>query len=82
MDIGEIFAQPVIREVGEEAGFDIRIDRIIGIYADPGHVFATMTPECGRNSAFAGCLCTSAQAYRAAPPQVGSGPNRSARSLG
>ena len=69
MDIGEIFAQPVIREVREEAGFDIRIDRIIGNYADPGHVFATMTAECGRNSAFARCLFTSPQAQRAAHAQ-------------
>ena len=42
MDIGETFAQPVIREVREEAGFDIRIDRIIGIYSDPGHVSRTI----------------------------------------
>jgi len=56
MDIGETFAQPIIREVREEAGFDIRIDRINGIYADPDHVFATMTAKCGGNSAFARCL--------------------------
>ena len=58
MDIGETFAQSAIREVKEETGFDIRIDRIIGIYSDPGHVFATMTAKCGRNSAFAGCPST------------------------
>lgn len=40
MDIGETFAQGAIREVKEETGFDVRIDRIIGIYSDPGHVFA------------------------------------------
>lgn len=40
MDIGETFAQSVIREVKEETGFDVRIDRIVGIYSDPGHVFA------------------------------------------
>lgn len=40
MDIGETFAQSAIREVKEETGFDVRIDRIIGIYSDPGHVFA------------------------------------------
>lgn len=40
MDIGETFAQSVIREVKEETGFDVRIERIIGIYSDPGHVFA------------------------------------------
>lgn len=40
MDIGETFAQSVIREMKEETGFDVRIDRIVGIYSDPGHVFA------------------------------------------
>jgi ADP-ribose pyrophosphatase YjhB (NUDIX family) len=40
MDIGETFAQSAIREVKEETGFDVRIDRIVGIYSDPGHVFA------------------------------------------
>ena len=45
MDIGETFAQPAIRKVKEETGFDIRIDRIIGIYSDRGHVFAYMTAK-------------------------------------
>jgi ADP-ribose pyrophosphatase YjhB (NUDIX family) len=40
MDIGETFAESAIREVKEETGFDVRIDRIVGIYSDPGHVFA------------------------------------------
>jgi ADP-ribose pyrophosphatase YjhB (NUDIX family) len=40
MDIGENFAQSAIREVREETGYNVRIDRIIGIYSDPGHVFA------------------------------------------
>lgn len=40
MDIGETFAQSAIREVKEETGFDVGIDRIVGIYSDPGHVFA------------------------------------------
>ncbi len=40
MDIGETFAQSVVREVKEETGFDARIERIVGIYSDPGHVFA------------------------------------------
>jgi len=40
MDIGETFAQSAVREVKEETGFDVRIDRIVGIYSDPGHVFA------------------------------------------
>lgn len=40
MDIGETLAQSAIREVKEETGFDVRIDRIVGIYSDPGHVFS------------------------------------------
>ncbi len=40
MDIGEMFAESVVREVREETGFDVRIERIVGIYSDPGHVFA------------------------------------------
>jgi ADP-ribose pyrophosphatase YjhB (NUDIX family) len=40
MDIGETFAASALREVKEETGFDVRIDRIVGIYSDPGHVFA------------------------------------------
>lgn len=40
MDIGETLAESAIREVREETGFNVRIDRIVGIYSDPGHVFA------------------------------------------
>jgi ADP-ribose pyrophosphatase YjhB (NUDIX family) len=40
MDIGETLAQSAVREVKEETGFDVRIDRIVGIYSDPSHVFA------------------------------------------
>ena len=40
MDIGERLAESAIREVKEETGFDVRIERIVGIYSDPGHVFA------------------------------------------
>ena len=40
MDIGETLAESATREVREETGFDVRIDRIVGIYSDPGHVFA------------------------------------------
>jgi ADP-ribose pyrophosphatase YjhB (NUDIX family) len=40
MDIGESFAESAVREVKEETGFDVRIERIIGIYSDPAHVFA------------------------------------------
>jgi ADP-ribose pyrophosphatase YjhB (NUDIX family) len=40
MDIGETFAESAIREVKEETGFDVCISHIVGIYSDPGHVFA------------------------------------------
>src|SRR6516225_2694222 len=40
MDIGETLAESAIREVKEETGFEVRIERIVGIYSDPGHVFA------------------------------------------
>ena len=57
MDIGETFAQSAIREVKEETGFDVRIDRIIGIYSDPAHVFAYSDGEVRQE--FSICLaCT------------------------
>ena len=40
MELGGTLTGCAIREVREETGFDVRIDRIIGIYSDPGHVFA------------------------------------------
>ena len=40
MDIGERLAESAVREVKEETGFEVRIERIVGIYSDPGHVFA------------------------------------------
>jgi ADP-ribose pyrophosphatase YjhB (NUDIX family) len=40
MEIGETFAESVIREVREETGIFVEIERIVGIYSDPGHVFA------------------------------------------
>ncbi len=36
MDIGETLAQSAIREVKEETGFDVQIERIVAIYSDPG----------------------------------------------
>jgi ADP-ribose pyrophosphatase YjhB (NUDIX family) len=40
MELGETLAGCAVREVREETGFEVRIDRIVGIYSDPGHVFA------------------------------------------
>jgi ADP-ribose pyrophosphatase YjhB (NUDIX family) len=57
MDIGETFAQSAVREVKEETGFDVQIDHIIGIYSDPGHVFAYDNGEARQE--FSICLaCT------------------------
>ena len=38
MNIGESFADCVVREVREETGLTVVIDRIVGVYSDPGHV--------------------------------------------
>ena len=40
MDIGESIAQTVTREVREETGLEIEPEYIVGVYSDPGHVFA------------------------------------------
>jgi len=40
MEIGETLAQSLIREVREESGLEVAVRRIVGVYSDPGHVFA------------------------------------------
>ena len=40
MNIGESIAHAVAREVREETGLQVEPKRIVGIYSDPGHVFA------------------------------------------
>src|SRR5512132_587974 len=40
MDIGESIAQTVAREVREETGREVEPEYIVGVYSDPGHVFA------------------------------------------
>ncbi len=40
MDIGESIGQAIVREVREETGLDVEPDYIVGVYSDPGHVFA------------------------------------------
>lgn len=40
MDIGESIADCVVREVKEETGLEVEPAYIVGVYSDPGHVFA------------------------------------------
>ncbi len=40
MEIGESIADAIVREVQEETGLDVVPERIVGVYSDPGHVFA------------------------------------------
>jgi ADP-ribose pyrophosphatase YjhB (NUDIX family) len=40
MDIGESIAQTATREVQEETGLEVEPEYIVGVYSDPGHVFA------------------------------------------
>jgi ADP-ribose pyrophosphatase YjhB (NUDIX family) len=40
MDIGESIGQAIVREVREETGLEVEPEDIVGVYSDPGHVFA------------------------------------------
>lgn len=40
MDIGESIRDTVVREVREETGLEVEPEYIVGVYSDPGHVFA------------------------------------------
>jgi ADP-ribose pyrophosphatase YjhB (NUDIX family) len=40
MDVGESLADGVVCEVEEEAGFDVEITGLVGIYSNPNHVMA------------------------------------------
>jgi ADP-ribose pyrophosphatase YjhB (NUDIX family) len=71
MDIGEALTQPAIREVKEETGSDIRIDRIIAIYSDPGHVFAYDDREVAQEFSICGLPVHAKQAQGAAHAQFG-----------
>jgi ADP-ribose pyrophosphatase YjhB (NUDIX family) len=38
MEVGETIAQTAIREVKEETGLDVTVQRLVGIYSNPRHV--------------------------------------------
>lgn len=40
MELGESISDAAVREVKEETGYDVVIQRLVGIYSDPGHVVA------------------------------------------
>ncbi|WP_232337424.1 NUDIX domain-containing protein [Thermoactinomyces sp. CICC 23799] len=40
MELGESIEETIIREVKEETGLDIKVEKLIGIYTDPGHRIA------------------------------------------
>lgn len=40
MEIGERIGEPIVREVKEETGLDIRVDYIVGVYTNPHHLIA------------------------------------------
>ena len=39
-EAGESITDTVVREVKEETGYDIEVDRLTGTYTNPGHVMA------------------------------------------
>ena len=39
-EIGESIADTVVREVKEETGYDVAVDRVTGLYTNPAHVMA------------------------------------------
>lgn len=40
VEVGESAVAAVVREVTEEAGVDIKVTALAGVYSDPGHVLA------------------------------------------
>jgi ADP-ribose pyrophosphatase YjhB (NUDIX family) len=39
-EIGESIAETVVREVEEETGYDVAVERVTGLYTNPRHVMA------------------------------------------
>jgi ADP-ribose pyrophosphatase YjhB (NUDIX family) len=40
MEPGESIAETVVREVREETGIDVRVEKLLGVYSNPRHVVA------------------------------------------
>ncbi|MDT3443509.1 MULTISPECIES: NUDIX domain-containing protein [unclassified Pseudofrankia] len=57
MQIGEWFVDCVVREVREETGFEVRVDRVVGVYSNPGHVMVYADGE-RRQEFSVCCACT------------------------
>lgn len=57
MQIGEWFADCVIREVREETGFEVRVDRVVGVYSNPGNIMVYPDGE-HRQEFSVCCACT------------------------
>lgn len=67
-DIGESIGDTVVREVEEETGVTVEVDRVVGLYTDPEHVMAYDDGEvrqqfsiCFRARPLAGELRTSSE---------------------
>ena len=64
MDIGETLVQAAIREVKEETGFDVRVERIVGIYSDPSAMSSRIpTVKSGKSSVSAWLARLRAEAW-------------------
>jgi ADP-ribose pyrophosphatase YjhB (NUDIX family) len=57
MQIGETLAECVAREIREETGFEVTVDRVVGVYSDPGHVMVYPDGE-ARQEFTVCCACT------------------------
>lgn len=45
VELGESVEQAVIREVWEETGFRVRVERLVGVYSDPAHYVIARYPN-------------------------------------
>jgi 8-oxo-dGTP pyrophosphatase MutT (NUDIX family) len=45
VDVGETAAQTAVRETAEEAGVEVRVTGMVGVFTDPGHVIRSRDGE-------------------------------------